>query len=291
MTTQPSLPPLSEEMARLQRRAIRRRRLNRALTYALAFLLVAWILVPLYLIASMAFSTVDAVRAYPKSAFPNPISFETMRFFLNSQGVVDSTIRSILVALITVVFSTIVATPAGYAISRYMFRGRDMFKLSILAVRAFPIVVLAVPLAVMFIQFRMRDQLYSLALVHTALTLPTTILVMSSVFASVPRELEEAAHVFGSTPIRAFLRVVLPLAAPGIAASAIFTFVTSWNEVFAAVILTIRNRTLPAQVLTVLGTSPLEYKFAGAFFMLVPSMIFIFFIRKYLFNMWGQITK
>ena len=283
--------PMSEAMKALQRRAIRRRRLNRGLTYTLAFLIAAWILLPVFLIANMAFSTVAAVRAFPKSFFPNPISFETMDFFLNSQGVLDSTGRSIVVALLTVVFATIIATPAGYAISRYMFRGRDAFRMAILTVRAFPVVILAVPLAVMFIQLRMRDQLYSLALMHTALTLPTTVLVMSSVFASVPRELEEAAQVFGSTPLQAFLRVVFPLAAPGIAASAIFTFVMSWNEVFAAVILTIRNRTLPAQVLTVLGTSPLEYRFAGGFFMLIPSLIFIFFIRRYLFNMWGQITK
>lgn len=292
MTTQATQPvPLSPEMAAIQRRAKRNLAIRRGLIYVLAVMIALWILVPLFLIMNMAFSTVEAVRAFPKSFVPNPISFETMDFFLNSQGVLPSTGRSVMVALFTVALATVVATPAGYAISRYIFRGRDTFRLAILAVRAFPIVVLAIPLAVMFIQFRLRDSLFSLALMHTALTLPTTILVMSSVFASVPRELEEAAQVFGSTPIQAFLRVVFPLAAPGIAASAIFTFVMSWNEVFAAVILTVRNRTLPAQVLTVLGTSPLEYRFAGAFFMLIPSMIFIFFIRRYLFNMWGQITK
>ncbi len=286
-----ALPPLSAEMAAIQRQAIRRRRRNRALVYLLAFLLAAWILLPILLIANMAFSTVDAVRGFPKSFLPNPVSFETMDFFLKSEGVLDATGRSVAVALLTVVISSLVAIPAGYGISRYMFPGRTAFRLAILAVRAFPIVVLAIPLAVIFIQLRMRDSLLSLALMHTALTLPTTVLVMSSVFASVPRELEEAAQVFGSSPLRAFWRVVLPLAAPGIAASAIFTFVMSWNEVFAAVVLTVRNRTLPAQVLTVLGTSPLEYKFAGGFFMLIPSLIFIFFIRRYLFNMWGQITK
>jgi multiple sugar transport system permease protein len=290
-TTKIDLSQLSPEMAAIQRRARRRRRINRGLTYALAILIAVWILLPIYLTLSMTFSTVAGVRSYPKSFVPSPISTETMDFFLNSQGVLDSTGRSIVVALMTVVISTVVSAPAGYAISRYVFRGREAFRLAILAVRAFPIVVLAVPLAVIFIQFRMRDNLFSLALMHTALTLPTTILVISSVFASVPVELEEAARVFGASPIRAFLQIVLPLALPGVAAAAIFTFVMSWNEVFAAVILTIRNRTLPAQILTVLTTSPLEYRFTGAFFMLIPSLIFIFFIRRYLFNMWGQITK
>jgi multiple sugar transport system permease protein len=65
----------------------------------------------------------------------------------------------------------------------------------------------------------------------------------------------------------------------------------SWNEVFAASVLTIQNRTLPAQVLAVLGQSSEPYQFAGGFFMLIPSLIFIFIIRGYLFNMWGQVTK
>jgi multiple sugar transport system permease protein len=274
-----------------QRRAIRRRKFNRGFTYFVAFVLAVWILLPIVLIAGMAFSTVDAVRSFPKPLIPTTFSAETMDFFVHTQGVLSSTGNSIVVALLTVVISTVVAAPAGYAISRFIFPGREAFRLSILAVRAFPVVILSVPLAVMFIQFRMRDSLFSLALVHTALTLPTTILVIASVFASVPRELEEAGMVFGCTPVQAFLRIVFPLAAPGVAASAIFTFVMSWNEVFAAVILTVRNRTLPAQVLTQLGTSPLEYRFAGGFFMMIPALIFIFFIRRYLFNMWGQLTK
>jgi multiple sugar transport system permease protein len=97
--------------------------------------------------------------------------------------------------------------------------------------------------------------------------------------------------VFGCTPPKAFRYVVLPLVAPGIAASAIFTFVMSWNEVFAASILTVQNRTLPAQVLFAIDGSPEHYQFAAAFFMLIPSLLFIFFIRRYLFNMWGQVTK
>jgi multiple sugar transport system permease protein len=103
--------------------------------------------------------------------------------------------------------------------------------------------------------------------------------------------LEEAAQVFGCTPLQAFRTVVLPLVTPGIAAAAVFTFVMSWNEVFAASILTLRNRTLPAQVLSALNQSSEAYQFAGAFFMMIPALIFIFIIRRYLFNMWGQVTK
>ena len=274
-----------------QRRALLRWRLRRAGIYFLAILLAIWILLPIWLIATMAFSTAADVRAYPLHFAPIPFSTETMEFFINAEGILSSTLNSLLVAAMTMLLSTLIATPAGYAISRFVFRGRDAIRLGVLAVRAFPIVILAVPLAVIFINFGMYDSIYSLALLHTALVLPSSVLVISSVFATVPYELEEAAKVFGCTPLQAFFRVIVPLVLPGIAASAIFAFVTSWNEVFAAILLTLHNRTLPAQILFALDKSGDPFKFAGAFFMLVPSMIFMFFIRRYLFNMWGQITK
>jgi multiple sugar transport system permease protein len=279
-------------MAQIRARARRRLLVGRAFTYLVGIVLALWVLIPIWLIASMALTTPETVRSYPKSVLPFiTFSFDTMQFFLQSRGIVPGLINSVVVAVITLVLSTLIAAPAGYAISRYIFRGRDAFRLSILAVRAFPVVILSIPLAVTFINLGIFDQVYSLALMHTALTLPTTILVISSVFASIPYELEEAAQVFGCTPVQAFRRVVLPLVLPGIAASAIFTFVMSWNEVFAATVLTVQNRTLPAQVLVSLRQSPEPYKFAGGFFMLLPSVIFILFIRKYLFNMWGQISK
>jgi multiple sugar transport system permease protein len=108
---------------------------------------------------------------------------------------------------------------------------------------------------------------------------------------SVPRDLEEAARTLGCTPVGAFVKVVLPLALPGLAAAAIFTFVLSWNEVFAAVILTLRQRTLPALVLAALNTSPLPFRFAAAWFMLAPSLVVIFIIRRYLLGLWGRVAR
>ena len=131
----------------------------------------------------------------------------------------------------------------------------------------------------------------AVALVHTALALPTTVLITSSIFISVRRDLEEAALTLGSTPVGAFWRVALPLALPGLPASSLFTFVLSWNEVFAATILTVSSRTLPAQVFSALNDSPLPFRFAGGFALIVPSLVFIFFIRRYLFNMWGRVVK
>lgn len=261
-------------------------------TYIGAIIVALWIIVPLYFVFSMAFTTQDTVRSYPKGVLPFiPFSTSTMDFFLRSEGVASGLVNSLIVAVLALVLSTALAAPAGYAIARYLFPGRDLFRLGILAVRAFPIVVLSIPLAVVFIRFNMFDSLISLAIMHTALALPTSILVIASVFASVPYELEEAGQVFGATPLQSFRHIVLPLVLPGIAASSVFTFVLSWNEVFAASILTLENRTLPALLLNSLANSSDAYQFAGGFFLVIPSLVFMFFVRKYLFNMWGQVSK
>ncbi len=265
--------------------------LQRGLLYGSALLLALWVILPIYFIALAAFSTPEAVYDYPKQLVPRDVSTETLRFFLNSEGVLGSLWRSIEVAALTLAFSLGIGTPAGYALARFVFRGADTFRIAILSTRAFPIVILSIPLAVMFLRWGIDDSILGVSLAHTALALPFAVLVTSSVFAGISVELEEAAMTLGCSRLTAFLKIALPLALPGLAAAAIFTFIISWNEVFAASILTLQNRTLPAQVLAVLEQSPLPFRFAGGFFMLAPSLVVIFVIRKYLFNMWGRVVK
>jgi len=272
-------------------RSGRERLIGRGLTYVAATLLALFVLAPIYLIAVSAFTPRENAFDYPRSVIPTEISTDTILFFINASGVIDSFWRSVIVAIITLVLSLLIGAPAGYAIARYGFRGRSAYRLTILATRAFPIVILAIPLAVTYRIWGINDTIIGVALMHTALALPFTVLITSSVFVSVPRELEEAAQTLGCNPIQAFLRVSLPLTLPGLAAAAIFTWVLSWNDVFAAVILTLQNPTLPAKILTALTQSPIYYQFAAGFVMLVPSLVVIFFIRKYLLGLWGRVVK
>jgi multiple sugar transport system permease protein len=265
----------------------RRRRAGRAGLYVAAVLLSLWVLVPVYLITVTAFSPRDVVYAFPRPLIPTEVSADTMSFFVGSAGVLDSLVRSVIVAVLTLGLSTLLGAPAGYALARYVFRGKGGYRLLILSTRAFPVVILAIPLAVTFIQWGIYDSVWAVGLMHTALALPFTVLITSSIFVAVPREYEEAAQVYGCTPVRAFVKVVLPLALPGLAAAAIFTWVLSWNEVFAAVVLTVQDRTMPALVLSALTQSPLPFRFAAAWFMLAPSLIVIFVIRRYLLGLWG----
>ena len=285
MTAAPREVPLA------RRRSGRERIVERGLLYLGATLLALFVLVPIYLIAVSAFTPRENAFDFPRSVIPSEVSVDTILFFINASGVLDSFWRSVIVAIITLGLSLLIGAPAGYAIARYGFRGRNTYRLVILSTRAFPIVILAIPLAVTYRVWGIDDTVIGVAFMHTALALPFTVLIVSSVFISVPRELEEAAQTLGCNPFQAFLRVSLPLALPGLAAAAIFTWVLSWNDVFAAVILTLRNPTLPAKILTALTQSPIYYQFAAGFVMLVPSLVVIFFIRRYLLGLWGRVVK
>jgi multiple sugar transport system permease protein len=271
--------------------ALPRIRIGRVLAYVAALAVSAFILAPIYLITISAFSSFDAVYEYPKQLVPQDVSTETMRIFLESEGIVDSLKRSAYVAAITIVACLAIGTPAGYALARFSFRGANPFQLALVSTRAFPLIIIAVPLAVTYLRVGIDDTVYGVAMAHIAFTLPLTVLVTASVFAGISYELEEAAMTLGCSRLSAFRRVALPLALPGVAASAIFIFVTSWNEVFAAAILTLRERTLPAQMLAALEASPLPYRLAGGFFLLAPALVVIFIIRKYLFTTWGRVAR
>jgi multiple sugar transport system permease protein len=257
------------------------------LTLGAVLFTLLW-LTPVALIALSAFSTEAQIQAWPKRLFgENVYTFETLKYFFGYEGVWKALLTSVKVASLTMLMATLLGAPAGYALARYAFRGDQLYRLLIVMTRAFPLAILALPLITRFIQWGIYDTVFAVALVHTALALPFAILVTSSLFMGIPRELEEAALTLGCSPLGAFMRIVAPLALPGLAATMIFSFVISWNEVFAATLLTLHERTLTAFLFTTLEESPLHFRFAGAFLMIVPPIVFIFVVRKYLFSMWG----
>jgi len=261
-------------------------RWSRWLFIAAVVVLCLWVLVPVYLLLVNAFTSPADINTFPKKILPS-FDTESVGFFLNYHGVGKALWSSVQVATLTMIMSIIVGAPAGYSLSRFDFRGKNAFRILVLMTRAFPLPLLALPMAVMFIKIGLDDTVLGLAIVHTTLALPFAVLITYSLFSGIPIELEEAAWTLGCNRLQAFFKVIFPLVLPGITASAIFAFVVSWNEVFAAAVLTIEHRTLPAFLLQNLDRAPLHLKFAGGAMLVVPALVFIFFVRKYLFAMWG----
>jgi multiple sugar transport system permease protein len=259
---------------------------GRFLFIAGVVLLCAWVLVPIYLLIVNTLSSPAEVTGFPKTGIPS-FNLGSLEFFASFAGVGAALWNSVLVAVMTMIFSIAIGAPAGYALSRFEFPGKATFRMLVLMTRAFPLPLLALPIAVMFIRVGLDDTAVGLALVHTTLAIPFSVLITFSIFSGIPLELEEAAWTLGCNRFQAFQKVVLPLVLPGITASAIFAFTISWNEVFAASVLTVQNRTLTAFLLQSLNVSPLHLRFAGGAALVVPALLFIFAVRKYLFAMWG----
>jgi multiple sugar transport system permease protein len=261
--------------------------LDRSLLYGGAVIVAAWTLVPFYLIVVSALTPQAQALDYPKPLVPTSLTPATAQLFLESGGVISSMLNSLFVALFAILISVGLGAPAAYALARYRFRGRGAFQAAVLVAKMFPVAILAIPLAVTFLHLGLYDSLIGLALVHAAIALPFVILIVGGVFVAITRELEEAAETLGSSRWDAFVRIAIPPAVPGLAAAAIFTFVISWNEVFAASILTVRMRTFPAQVFASLSTSPLAFKFVAGLLMVLPALLFIVLIRRHVTKLWG----
>jgi len=200
--------------------------------------------------------------------------------------------RSLQVCLMTIVISLSIGGMAGYAFARYIFKGREILKFSVLFVRMFPAVAIAMPMVIILVNLGFYDQPIGLSLVYSVGSIALTVWITASIFMGIPVALEEAAQVFGATKLQTFFRITLPLAMPGLAACAMYAFLGAWNETVSAIVLTQFNPTFSVIVYqTVLGAvGQVNLAAAGGMVMAIPSVLFTLFIRRYINQMWGGMT-
>jgi multiple sugar transport system permease protein len=205
---------------------------------------------------------------------------------------VPALLRSLEIAAMTIVISLSIGGMAGYAFARYVFKGRDALKFSVLFVRMFPGVSIALPMVIILANMGFYDEPIGLALVYSVGSIALTVWITASIFMGIPVALEEAAQVFGATRLQTFFRITLPLALPGLAACAMYAFLGAWNETVAAIILTVFKPTFSVIVYqTVLGAvGQVNLAAAGGMAMALPAVVFTFFLRRYIHQMWGGMT-
>ena len=213
-------------------------------------------------------------------------------FFQITRDAVPALLRSLQIAGLTILVSLSIGGMAGYAFARYVFAGRDALKFSVLFVRMFPGVAIALPMVIILSDMGFYDKPIGLTLVYSVGSIALTVWITASIFMGIPESLEEAAQVFGATKFQTFLRVTFPLALPGLAAAAMYAFLGAWTETVSAIILTQFNPTFPVVVYQALlgATGNVNLAAAGGLVLAIPSLIFTFFIRKYIQQMWGGVT-
>lgn len=211
----------------------------------LAVVLVLYGFPFIYLLLTSFKTPLDAI-AVPASVLPSQWTLENYVTALAKDGVAPAIINSVVTAVLSTVFSLVLAVPAAYAITRYRTPSGRVFVLAALVTRMVPTIAVGVPLVETMRTLGLSDTSLGLAIAHTTISLPLSIWLMSSFFESVPDELEEAAKVDGASRLGALWRVVLPVVSGGLAVTAIFAFLASWNEFLFSLLLTsVRAQTTP----------------------------------------------
>ncbi|MGD8815446.1 MAG: carbohydrate ABC transporter permease, partial [Anaerolineales bacterium] len=199
-------------------------------------------------------------------------------------------LKSLRVASLTAAISLLIGVPGAYAISRLAPNLKYGLILGLFFTRMYPEVGIALPVAVTFLRldkvlpFPFYDSPFGLELIlaHLIITLPLSTWILVGTFDTIPREMEEAASVDGASRIGTIMRVIIPLAAPGIAVATIFSWLASWDEVTYAIYLTLFHRTLPLEIVNIVGRSPPPVIATYATLVTIPVVFVTYFLQRWL---------
>lgn len=251
MATTATAPTVSDDVARgkpTREGAVEHQSTGKKiLKSAMLALIVLWCTFPFVWLISTSLKFGSAALNDP-NLFRGPFGLQNYASVF-AQDFAYNLRNSFIVAAATTVLCIAIGGLASYALARLHLRGKTVLLTLVLAVSLFPAVALVPPLYEAWLTFGLLNTYASMILPYIALNLPLTIFLLTTYFNSIPGELEEAARVDGASPFRAFTRVILPLAAPGLAAAAILTFVAAWNEYLLA--RTFAPRSLAAQTVPV----------------------------------------
>ena len=238
----------------------------------------------IYLLLTSFKTPLDAI-AVPPTVWPEQWTLENYVSALSREGVVPALINSVTTASISTVLSLVLAVPAAYAITRFRTPSGRVFIVAALVTRMIPTIAVGAPLVTVMRTLGLTDTSFGLALAHTTISLPLSIWLMASFFEAVPDELDEAAKVDGCTRLQALWRVVLPVVSGGLAVTAIFAFLASWNEFLFALLLTsVRAQTTPVVIANFQSQFGLDWggMTALAAVFSVPVILLTLFLQRHI---------
>jgi multiple sugar transport system permease protein len=241
------------------------------------------LLSPFLWLLQMSFKSNDLILQFPPPLIFKP-TLENYRSLWDS-AFSASFVNSLLSASFSTAFALLLGVPAAYALSRRKGRGARALSFGILVTRMAPPIAFTIPFFLFYRWIGLLDTVTGLVLIYTSFNLPLVIWMMQPFFETVPQSLEEAALVDGASTRTVFLRIVLPMVAPGIAAAAILCFLYAWNDFFFALILTrTEARTAPVAVVNFMNYEGWEWGkiAAGGSLVMAPVLIFSLAVRRYL---------
>ncbi|TYP51322.1 carbohydrate ABC transporter permease [Thermosediminibacter litoriperuensis] len=238
--------------------------------------------IPVYILFKVSVSAPGEILTAHPSFLIKDFTLEHWVKVLKSGNLKAPFVKSFTVATLTTVAAVLIASPAAYVIARMPRKIKYPLVLSLFLTRMFPEVGIALPISVQFIKMNLIDTYTGLVLAHLILNLPFAAWILVGTFETIPKDLEEAAMVDGAGKIESLIKVITPLALPGIAVAAIFVWLNSWNEFTYALYLTVSQRTLPLQTYYYVVRGGWFDAATYATILTIPVMVVTFFLQRYM---------
>ena len=270
--------------ARTTRRRTRGRAQLHPVVWVFVIAVMGFSLIPFYWLVNTSLK--KGVSLSQGELFPSQPTFENYAAVFQNAEFLLALRNSVIIAVVTTTVALVLASFAAYALARLKMRRKALILTLILSVTTFPAIAIAAPLFSIWREIGLYDTLLGLIIPKLTFALPLAIYTLTSFFREIPRELEESAYMDGATPFTAFRKVILPLAVPGLATTAILVFISVWNEFLLAVTLTTspEARPVPVAIAFFSGTSefdqPLGTISAASVIITVPLVILVLLCQK-----------
>ena len=218
------------------------------------------------------------------NVIPQAWGFKWWNYIFSQKSLVTSMIQSFIIAIITTLVSMVFCIPAAYSIARFKYKGRKLFMLSFLLTNAFPKLGIYTSIAVLFYRYRLMGTYTGVVIIHMINSMMFMVWLPASAFRSVHRQQEEAARDVGAGPIRTFFKVTLPMAMPGISVATLYTFLGSMEEAQGTMLVGMgRIQTMPVAMYgIILDSTAVQIGAVFAILLILPSIVMIFLMRKYI---------
>lgn len=245
-----------------------------------------YLVFPIYWLIISALKPEADLFLVPAYLVPKRFSLENFKVVLGETKILLYFFNSIITSVTVTALTIFISTMGAYSLTRFRYPGRKLISNLILFAYIFPGILILMPLHQLIVKLRLNDSLMGLILADLTFTVPFCLWMLRAFFIQLPENLEESAMIDGCNKIGAFVRVLLPLAVPGIVASGTFAFILSWNEYMFALIFVTNdmNKTLPLGVAGFLGHLTIKWGslLASGVIAVIPIMLTFMFFQKYL---------
>ena len=257
-------------------------------TYLVLLLFALLAVYPVTRIITISLRPGDQLLSTSLSLIPEGVTFENYRELIFETEFLTWLWNSFFVSMVVTITGVSLASTAGYALSRFSFRGRNSMLSGLLITQMFPATMLLLPLYVMLIQLQLLNSYLGIIVIYTATALPFCVWQMKGYYDTIPVAMEEAARIDGCTPWQTFYKVVFPLAAPALVITALFSFMTAWNEyVVANVVLQDADMfTLPLGLKLFQSTLTTQWGLyaAGSLLVSIPVVLIFLLLSRFLIS-------